>query len=79
MLDYLHSITTTQWVAIAAAMVLILWPYIAPLFGRCSLSRDRTAAIDSVLKVRKALAGEDEALNALDTIVIPAVIRKETT
>ena len=79
MLDYLHSITTTQWVAIAAAMVLLLWPYIAPLFGRCFLSRDRTAAIDSVLKVRKALAGEDEALNALDTIVIPAVIRKETT
>ena len=78
MLEYLHSITTTQWVAIAAAMVLLLWPYIAPLFGRCSLSRDR-AAIDSVLKVRKALAGEDEALNALDTIVIPAVIRKETT
>jgi len=79
MLAYLHSITPFQWFAIVAAVILLLWPYIAPLLGRCSLSQDRSSTLDSVLKLRTALAGEDEALKALDTIVIPAVIRKETT
>lgn len=79
MLAYLHSITPFQWFAIVAAVILLLWPSIAPLLGRCSLSQDRSSVLDSVLKLRTALAGEDEALKALDTIVIPAVIRKETT
>ena len=78
MLDYLHSITPFQWFAIVAAVILLLWPYIAPLLGRCSFSQDRSSVLDSVLKLRTALAGEEEALKALDTIVIPAVIRKET-
>ena len=79
MLNYLHSITPFQWFAIVAAVILLLWPYIAPLLGRCYLSQDRSSVLDSVLKLRTALAGEEEALKALDTIVIPAVIRKETT
>ena len=76
MLEYLHSMSILQWLCILAAAAIIFWPSLRSVTGQNDIPR--SSVLDDVLTVRRHLGGDEEALNAMDTIVIPAVLRKET-
>ena len=78
MLDYLHSISWFQWLCFLIAAGLIFWPYFAPLVSGQPLQK-RSSVLDDVLNVRRHLTDEEKALEAMDTIIIPAVMRKESS
>lgn len=76
MLDYLHSMNLLQWLAILAAVVILFWPNLKAVKGQENILR--SSVLDDVLTVRRHVCGDEKALEAMDTIVIPAVLRKET-
>ena len=76
MLDYLHSMNLLQWLAILAAVAILFWPNLQAVKGQENIPR--SSVLDDVLTVRRHVGGDEKALEAMDTIVIPAVLRKET-
>ena len=76
MLEYLHSMNLLQWLAILAAAAIIFWPSLKSFTGQSDFPR--SSVLNDVLNVRQHIGEDEKALEAMDTIVIPAVLRKET-